>query len=64
MKLTVLGLGCWGLVLTKLLTGNFDEVCGWSREQDLSEELVKFKRTTKPFNVQLNEKVKITSNLK
>ena len=64
MKLTVLGLGCWGLVLTKLLTDNFDEVVGWSREQDLSEELVKFKRTTKPFNVQLNEKVKITSNLK
>ena len=64
MKLTVLGLGCWGLVLTKLLTDNFDEVVGWSREQDLSEELVKYKRTTKPFNVQLGEKVKITSNLK
>ena len=64
MKLTVLGLGCWGLVLTKLLTDNFDEVVGWSREQDLSEELVKYKRTTKPFNVQLDEKVKITSNLK
>lgn len=64
MKLTVLGLGCWGLVLTKLLTDNFDEVVGWSREQDLSEDLVKYRRTTKPFNVQLDEKVKITSNLK
>lgn len=64
MKLTVLGLGCWGLVLTKLLSANFDEVCGWSREQDLTDELVNFKRTTKPFEVQLDKKVEITSDLK
>ncbi len=63
MKLAVLGLGCWGLVLTKLLTDNFDEVSGWSRKEDLPEELVKFKRTTKPFSVQLDDKVQITDNL-
>ena len=63
MKLAVLGLGCWGLVLTKLLTDNFDEITGWSRREDLSDELIKYKRTTKPFNVQLNEKVEITDNL-
>ena len=27
MKLTVLGAGCWGLTLAKLLTENFDEIC-------------------------------------
>lgn len=64
MKLTVLGLGCWGLVLTKLLTDNFDEITGWSRKEDLSEELLLHKRTTKPFTVQLDDKVKITSDLK
>lgn len=64
MKLAVLGLGCWGLVLTKLLTDNFDKITGWSRREDLSDELVKYKRTTKPFNVQLDEKVEITDNLK
>lgn len=64
MKLAVIGLGCWGLVLTKLLTNNFDEVWGYSREQDLSEELKLQKKTSKPFNVQLDEKVHITSNLK
>ena len=40
MNLTVLGVGCWGLVLTKLLTPRFDEVWGWSREQDLSGDLL------------------------
>jgi len=64
MKLTVLGLGCWGLVLTKLLTDNFDEVTGWSRKEDLSDELINYKRTTKPYTVQLADKVNITSNLK
>jgi len=64
MKLSVIGLGCWGLVLTKLETENFDEIIGWSREQDLSEELKSQKKASKPFEVQLDEKVKITSNLK
>ena len=64
MKLTVLGLGCWGLVLTKLLTDNFDEVWGWSRKEDLSDELLNFKRTTKPFEIELDKKVNITSDLK
>ena len=28
MKLTVLGPGCWGLTIAKLLNNNFDELCG------------------------------------
>ncbi|MCD8024961.1 MAG: NAD(P)-dependent glycerol-3-phosphate dehydrogenase [Candidatus Gastranaerophilales bacterium] len=64
MKLAVLGLGCWGLVLTKLLTDNFDEISGWSRKEDLPRELLLYKKTTKPFEVQLDDKVEITSDLK
>ena len=64
MKLAVLGLGCWGLVLTKLLTSQFDEVWGWSRKQDLSEDLLLYKRSKVPFCVELDEKVNITHDLK
>lgn len=64
MKLAVIGLGCWGLVLTKLLTDNFDEVVGWSREEDLSEDLKLYKKTEKPYAVKLEDKVEITSDLK
>ena len=64
MKLTVLGLGCWGLVLTKLLTPRFDEVWGWSREQDLSGDLLENKRVKTPFYVELDKKVNITHNMK
>ncbi len=64
MKLAVIGLGCWGLVLTKLLTNNFSEVWGYSREEDLSEELKLRKKTSKPFEVQLENKVQVTSDLK
>ncbi len=63
MKLTVLGAGCWGLTLAWLLTDNFEEVCVWGREQDLSEELKSQKRCSKPLSVQLKDKVEITSNL-
>ncbi len=63
MKLTVLGLGCWGLVLTKLLTDNFDEITGWSRQSDLSEDLILHKKVSKPFEIELDKKVKITSDL-
>lgn len=64
MKLAVLGLGCWGLVLTKLLTPKFDDVCGWSRKQDLSDELLKEKKSKIPFVVELDKRVNITHNLK
>lgn len=64
MKLAVLGLGCWGLVLTKLLTPKFDDVWGWSRKQDLSDELLKEKRSKIPFVVELDKRVNITHNLK
>lgn len=64
MKLTVLGPGCWGLTLAWLLTDNFDEVCIWGREQDISEELKTQKKCSKPLSVQLKDKVEITSNLK
>ena len=64
MKLTVIGAGCWGLTLAWLLTNNFDEVTVWGRAQDLSEDLLKNKHTSKPLEVQLSEKVEITSDLK
>ena len=36
MKLTVLGPGCWGLTIAKLLNNNFDEICGtWERLADI-----------------------------
>lgn len=64
MKLAVLGLGCWGLVLTKLLTPKFDDVWGWSRKQDLSQDLLKEKKSKTPFVVELDKRVNITHNLK
>lgn len=63
MKLTVLGPGCWGLTIAKLLNNNFDEICVWGREQDLSQTLVNEKRVEKPLTIQLDKKVEITSNL-
>lgn len=63
MKLTVLGPGCWGLTLAWLLNDNFDDVCIWGRENDLYEDLVKNKHCSKPLEVQLSDKVQITSNL-
>lgn len=64
MKLTVIGAGCWGLTLAWLMTDNFDEVTIWGRAQDLSEDLVNNKHTSKPLEVQLSDKVEITSDLK
>jgi len=63
MKLTVLGAGCWGLTLAWLLTDNFDEVTVWGRHCDVSEDLMKNKHTSKPLEVQLKDKVEITSDL-
>lgn len=63
MKLTVLGPGCWGLTIAKLLHNNFDKVCVWGREQDLVETLVKEKRIEFPLEIQLNKSVEITSDL-
>lgn len=63
MKLTVLGAGCWGLTLAWLLTDNFDEVCVWGRAQDLSQDLIEKKYCAKPLEVQLKDKVEISSNL-
>lgn len=64
MKLTVLGPGCWGLTLAWLLNDNFDEIVIWGREQDLYEDLVKNKHCSKPLEVQLSNKVEISSDLK
>ena len=64
MKIAVIGLGCWGLVLTKLLTDNFDVVYGWSRKEDLSDELLTAKRASRPFSVELSQKVNVTSDMK
>ncbi len=63
MKLTVLGAGCWGLTLAWLMADNFDEVVIWGREQDLSEDLIKNKHVSKPLEVQLQEKIEVTSDL-
>lgn len=63
MKLTVLGAGAWGLTLTWLLTDNFDKVTLWSREEDLTEEFLKTKCVKRPVEVQLDNKVEITSDL-
>lgn len=64
MKLTVLGPGCWGLTIAKLLSNNFEDVCIWGRTADISDELKTYKRTTKPLEVQLDNKVEITDDLK
>jgi len=64
MKLTVLGAGCWGLTLAWLLTDNFEKVTVWGRAQDISDELKNYKKTSKPIEVQLQDKVEITSDLK
>ena len=63
MKLAVLGLGCWGLVLTKLLTPKFDDVWGWSRKQDLTDDLLLNKKSKVPFEVNLDKRVNITHNM-
>ena len=63
MKLTVLGAGCWGLTLGWLLTDNFDEVVIWGRHCDLSDDLMNNKHASKPLEVQLKDKVEITSDL-
>ena len=64
MKLTVLGPGCWGLTIAKLLNNNFDEICVWGRSVDLTPELKEEKRISKPLEIQLDKKVEITSDLK
>lgn len=64
MKLTVLGADCWGLTLAWLLTDNFDEITVWGRAQDLTDDLINNKHCSKPLEVQLDNKIEITSDLK
>lgn len=63
MKLTVLGAGCWGLTLTWLLTDNFEKVTVWGRDVDISDELRTKKSVKKPIEIQLQDKVEVTSDL-
>lgn len=63
MKLTVLGPGCWGLTIAKLLNNNFEEICVWGRKEDLTPMLVNERRIEKPLEIQLDKKVEITSDL-
>lgn len=63
MKLTVLGPGCWGLTIAKLLNNNFDEICIWGRQQDLVPTLVEEKRIERPLEIQLDKRVEITSDM-
>ena len=39
MKLTVLGPGCWGLTIAKLLNDNFENICVWGRKEDITPML-------------------------
>ncbi|MFI3301048.1 MAG: NAD(P)H-dependent glycerol-3-phosphate dehydrogenase [Candidatus Gastranaerophilales bacterium] len=64
MKLTILGAGCWGLTLAWLLTDNFEEVSVWGRAADLSDDLINNKHCSKPLEIQLQDKVLVTSDLK
>ena len=64
MKLTVLGPGCWGLTIAKLENNNFDKICVWGRNADITPELKEQKRIVKPLEIQLDKKVEITSDLK
>lgn len=64
MKLTVLGAGAWGATLTRLMTDTFEQISLWAREQDLTEEFRKTKKLLKPVEVQLSDKVELTSDLK
>lgn len=63
MKLTILGAGCWGATLAWLLNDNFEEICLWSREQDLNSDLKINKHISKPLEIQLQDKIEITSDL-
>ena len=63
MKLTVLGPGCWGLTIAKLLNEKFDEIMVWGREQDLNPTLINEKRLEKPLQIQLDKKVEFTSDM-
>ena len=63
MKLTVLGAGCWGLTLAWLLTDNFDDICVWGRQIDISDDLRNNRHVSKPLEIQLKNKVTVTSDL-
>ena len=51
------------MTLTWLLTDNFEKVCVWGRDCDISDELRMQKHTSKPLEIQLKDKVEVTSNL-
>lgn len=63
MKLTILGAGCWGATLCWLLSDNFEKVSIWSRVEDLTDELLNEKKCSKPLEIQLQNKVEVTSDL-
>lgn len=63
MKLTVLGAGCWGSVLTKLLADNFNQITLWNKKEFTSEEFIRTKKLTRPMEVQLPDKVEIETDL-
>lgn len=63
MKLTVLGPGCWGLTIAKLLNNNFEDICIWGRSSDITPMLKEEKRIEKPLKIELDKKVFITDDL-
>ncbi|MFA6990345.1 MAG: NAD(P)H-dependent glycerol-3-phosphate dehydrogenase [Candidatus Gastranaerophilaceae bacterium] len=64
MKLAVLGAGSWGVVLAWLLSNNFDTITLWGRKEDMDEEFIKTKRKIHPLDVQLPQKIELTTDLK
>ena len=64
MKLTILGAGCWGATLAWLLSDQFDEITVWSRIEDLNDDLKNNKHISAPLEIQLQDKVEITSDIK
>lgn len=63
MKLTILGAGCWGAVLTKLLADNFEEVCLWNKKEFTPVDFFKTRKLSRPFEISIPEKVEIETDL-
>ena len=62
MKITVLGCGRWGSFITWYLSSYGHDVTEWGREDGKSYQELSLNRKNKYVN--LNENVKLTSNLK
>lgn len=64
MKVTILGTGAYGLALSKILIENNNEVTMWTTFEEEKYELLKTKKSPKLPGYNLDNSVKITTNLK